>query len=145
MAVMFVLILSWLSQGLWATRQEWATLAPEIAPRLNAACIELGCDALPPLVRDAVQIDTSGWTPHAGGFVLSWSLRNATLQSVTTPALELTLMDAQDQVLVRRVLDVVQLGAPAELKPGEVWQTQRLILAEAGLVPSGYRLLSFYP
>ena len=145
MAVMWVLILLWFSQVLWVTRQEWAPLAPSIAARLNAACIELGCQTLPPWVRDAVVIESSGWTPHAGGFVLSWSLRNAAAQSVAMPALELTLMDAQDQVLVRRVLDVEQLGAPAELKPGELWQAQRLIWTEAGLVPPGYRLLSFYP
>lgn len=145
-AVLLFLSVLWLAQGLWVARQPLARLAPGLTESFQAACLPLGCLAvLPPLVRDAVLIDSSDWVPHAGGFLLRWSLRNASAQSVAMPALELTLMDAQDQVLVRRVLDVAQLGAPAELLPGEVWQAQRLILTEVGVVPSGYRLLNFYP
>ena len=99
----------------------------------------------PEQVRDGVVIENSSLSPAGGGLLLNWSVRNATPQTLQMPALTLTLLDAQDKVLVRRVLLVAQQNAPLALTPGQVWDGQLRFSLEDGLTPSGYRLFSFYP
>jgi hypothetical protein len=65
---------------------------------------------------------------------------------VATPWIELTLTDAQDAAVLRKVLNPVDFGAPAVLPPGEIIEQQLLLSLkkeEAAFV--GYRLLTFYP
>jgi len=65
---------------------------------------------------------------------------------VAMPLLELTLTDAQDQVLVRRVLRPEgELGAAPELAPAAVWSATAPVQLEGGTPVAGYRLLAFYP
>ena len=65
------------------------------------------------------------------------------------PALELTLTDAQDQPLVRRVLMPAEL-APARgvIAPASEWSGSLAMAVAAdgtGGRVAGYRLLAFYP
>ena len=69
-------------------------------------------------------------------------------QQVAVPALELTLIDAQDEVLARRVLLSEELFASADsIEPGADWSpsVEVLLPAAVALRTSGYRLLAFYP
>lgn len=141
----FVLLLAFGLQWLWIERHVLASMEPALGKGLNTVCRVAGCEILPLQIKDAVLIESSSLTPLAEGFGLSWSVRNVTAQVVQMPALELTLLDAQDKALVRRVLLVTQQGAPSFLTPGQTWQGQLNLLPEAGLSPSGYRLFSFYP
>lgn len=132
-------------QWLWIERQALAATQPAVGSAWHAVCRVLGCEVGLLQVRDGVVIDNSSLTPNEGGFLLSWSVRNATPQPLQMPALELTLLDAQDKALVRRVFLAPQLDAPKSLASGQVWEGQLHLEPEDGLSPSGYRLLSFYP
>ena len=66
--------------------------------------------------------------------------------SVPMPALELTLTDAADQVLARRVLSPDMLGLKdVMLKPGAEQHIEQGVRLPASLQVAGYRLLAFYP
>ncbi|WP_353619158.1 DUF3426 domain-containing protein, partial [Paracidovorax cattleyae] len=66
---------------------------------------------------------------------------------VAMPALELTLTDAQEQPVLRRVLLPQDLSAPAELPAhgewGGAWPVN--VGAAGNARVAGYRLLAFYP
>lgn len=132
-------------QWLWIERHVLASMDPVLGQGLTAVCRRVGCEILPLQIRDGVLIESSSLTPHDGGFQLRWSVRNVTAQALQMPALELTLLDAQDKALVRRVLQVTQQGAPSFLAPDQTWDGQLHLVPEADLVPAGYRLFSFYP
>ena len=132
-------------QWLWMERQMLTAMQPAVGRAWHAVCRVLGCEVGLLQVREGVAIDSSSLTPSEGGFLLSWSVRNATAQPLQMPALELTLLDAQDKALVRRVFLVPQLDAPPSLAPGQVWDGQLHLEFEEGVPPAGYRLLSFYP
>lgn len=132
-------------QWLWVGRHALANADPAIGQRLVALCRVGGCDILPLPMRDGVLIDSSSLTPHGEGLLLNWSVRNATAHALQMPALELTLLDAQDKALVRRVLSASAQGAPSSLASGQVWEGRLHLTPEAGVSPAGYRLLSFYP
>ncbi len=140
-----VLLLALALQWLWIQRNMLAATQPSVLHALHAACRFLDCEISPAQVRGGVMIENSSLTPMEGGFLLKWSVSNATTQALQMPALALTLLDAQDKVLVRRVLLVAQQLAPLALVPGQVWDGQLRFSLEDGLSPSGYRLFSFYP
>jgi predicted Zn finger-like uncharacterized protein len=140
-ALLFTLAFQWI----WMERQTLVEKNPHVAQILHAVCRVLACEILPLQVRDGVVIENSSLMPQGDGFLLSWSVRNATSHPLQMPALELTLLSAQDKTLVRRVFPVSEIEAPTALAPGETLEGQLQIMPESGLSPSGYRLLGFYP
>jgi len=65
---------------------------------------------------------------------------------VEMPAVELTLTDAQDQPVLRRVLTPQDLAAPAELSAQGEWNLAASLLVNLGSTRiTGYRVLAFYP
>jgi predicted Zn finger-like uncharacterized protein len=127
---------------------------PETAPALARFCDVAGCTIQP--LRDAslehLAIDASDLQPdpaHRGLLLLTATLRNRAGETFAFPHLELTLTDAQDQVMVRRVL------APAEYVGGTVDIAKgigangavdaRLFIDASALPTAGYRLYLFYP
>ncbi len=141
----FLLLVALGLQWLWIERHVLASMDPVVGRELNAVCRMAGCEILPLQIRDGVLIESSSLTPHDEGFELSWSVRNATVHALQMPALELTLLDAQDKALLRRVLLVIQQGAPSFLAPGQTWDGRLHLLPEAAFVPSGYKMFGFYP
>ncbi len=140
-ALMLALALQWL----WVERQMLMTSQPSAVRILQDVCRLLGCEILPLQVRDGVVIENSSLSLHGEGLLLSWSVRNATTQPVQMPALELTLLSAQDKALVRRVFLVPEFDAPSALAPGQIWDGNLHVAPEDGLPLSGYRLIGFYP
>lgn len=132
-------------QWLWIERQALTVMQPAVGSAWQAVCRVLGCDVGLLQVRDGVVIDNSSLMPNESGFLLSWSVRNVTPQRLQMPALALTLLDAQDNALVRRVFLPVQLEAPESLPAGQMWDGQLHLVPEEGVSPAGYRLLAFYP
>jgi len=132
-------------QWVWAERQTLWLKAPLVATGVQQLCDAWGCASGPLEVREGVVIESSNWTAQDGGFVLSWTLRNATALSLRTPALELTLLDAQGQVALRRVVLASERNAPPVLAPGQTDQGQLLTLLHAPMPVTGYRLATFYP
>lgn len=144
-AVAWFLLLALLLQWMGAGRYQLVALEPSLAQPLQQVCRLLGCEMVPPAVRDGVVIENSSMTPRDGALALLWSVRNVTTQTLEMPALELTWLDAQDKALVRRVLRPTEQNAPPALAPGQVWSGQLHLLPEQGLQPMGYRLVIFYP
>lgn len=135
-------------------RTELATLAPQLRPLLAAGCEFLDCELRLPRRPDLLSIESSDLQSDARReslIVLNAVIRNRAPFAQELPALELTLTDAADQPLVRRVLrpaDYAQgLAAPARgpgLAPGAE-AVLRLHLDTGGVRATGYRLYLFYP
>ena len=138
--------------GLQAATQWRAPLAravPVTQPVLDALCQTLDCQqALPASATDVV-IDSSvllRLMPGVYGFQVV--LRNQSALEVLSPAIELTLTDIHDQVLVRRVLLPHEWPRPtATLPAGAQWSLQFELAFDGieGRVMTGYRAILFYP
>lgn len=133
-------------------RTDLAIRYPESRPALEAICAQLGCEIPLPTRINLLEIEHSDLVPdekNAGRLQLSATLRNLAAHAQAWPSLELTLTDAHDRPLVRRVLaprdylpsaDVIAAGFPAR---GE--QQVQLELRAAGVPAVGYRLYLFFP
>jgi predicted Zn finger-like uncharacterized protein len=150
--VLFMLVLAaaLAAQVVWQDRDRFAVTYPELRPWLVRACDALGCRIGPPRQIEAVAIETSSFNKLRGDtYRLNVTLKNQAPNAVAMPSLELTLTDAQDQAVVRRVLQagefapgVASLGARAD------WSTSLAVAVNAtaaGGRVAGYRVLAFYP
>jgi len=130
--------------------RDWlAAREPRLAPVLRALCAPLGCRIQPYRQLDAIIIDGSSFKRAEGGsFRFSVTLHNASALPVASPALELTLTDARDHPLVRRVVTASELGAPPTLVAhGEFNGASTFTVSEdanPGAI-TGYFLTAFYP
>jgi predicted Zn finger-like uncharacterized protein len=121
---------------------------PAAAPWIRHACQVTGCYAGPPRAIEQLSIDSSALVRRsAGSYAFDMVVKNATLVEVATPALELTLTDANDRVLVRRVLSPSDWPEPREtLTPGDRAVRLHLMLdGPEAAVMTGYRAVLFYP
>jgi predicted Zn finger-like uncharacterized protein len=139
-------------QAVFHFRDALAAHMPATKPILTRLCNVAGCTIRP--LRDvaALSIDASDLQAdpaHRGLLILSATIRNRARFAIGYPHLELTLTDAQDQVVVRRAL------APNEYVSGTI--NTALGIAPNGEVPvklfidasattqAGYRLYLFFP
>jgi predicted Zn finger-like uncharacterized protein len=130
-------------------RDRLAASEPGLRPLLAQLCGPFNCSVRPPRQIDSLAIDSSAFTKLRGdSYRLSVTLKNQASTEVAMPALELTLTDAQDQAVVRRVLMPSELGAhPGVIAAGSEWSgSMALAVAPSGAERiAGYRLLVFYP
>jgi predicted Zn finger-like uncharacterized protein len=140
-----VLLLQWAVHD----RHRLAAWQPALKPVLTTLCQHLGCRIEPVRQLDAVVIDSSGLVRLLGQLhALDVVLKNNQAWPVALPSLELSLTNAQDQVLARRVLLTQDWpDAPVVLEPGQAWPVKlRLSIAlAADQTMSGYRIVLFYP
>jgi predicted Zn finger-like uncharacterized protein len=123
---------------------------PGLRPFLARLCGAFNCSVRPPREIDSLAIDSSAFTKLRGdGYRLSVTLKNQAATEVAMPALELTLTDAQDQPVVRRVLLPTELGThPGVIAANSEWSGSVVLgvaANEASARIAGYRLLAFYP
>lgn len=151
--VVLWLVLTLLVLGLglqWAVAQRnWlAATEPRLAPLLESICRPMGCIVSPYRNLSAIVIDGSSFQRVASdSFRLNVSLRNNGDLPVAPPSLELILTDAQDQVLLRRVVSADEMSAPQTLSAQGEFNGSSAVSVEAS-DPSaivGYRLTAFYP
>lgn len=115
------------------------------------ACEQLGCRVLPPRDIDGLQVEPSDLRqvddPHH--LELKVPLRNHFDVALAYPAIELTLLDRQNNVVVRRVLwpqDYVAPGTRIEAGlPARTTQTIVVRLDTGTVVASNFRIEIFYP
>jgi hypothetical protein len=112
----------------------------------------LGCELPLPRRIDLMSIEASDLqadTNNSSVMVLSATLKNRAIFSQQYPLLELTLTDAQDQPLVRRVLAPQDyLGRAASTEAGFGANTEiaiKVFIESAQIKATGYRLYLFYP
>jgi len=134
-----------------AYRGEVALLWPGSRPWLGALCREPGCTIPLPQHAELVGIESSELAAEraaAGVLTLSGVLRNRAQFAQALPSLEITLTDAQDRALVRRVLAPRDyLGDRASrdgVFPAGSEMNFRVHIDASGLGASGYRLYVFY-
>lgn len=145
-----VLFLALLLQVLVQERERIAATEPGLKPMLQSVCAVLGCQISPLRQIDSVVIDSSSFSKvRADVYRLSFSLKNTAPIDVATPAVELTLTDSQEQIVVRRVLFASDFATPSQLlvAKGELTVSLPLRIQGGPAVEhiSGYRLLAFYP
>ena len=129
-----------------------AARQPGLRPLLTGLCAVTGC-RLAALQRIGdITIDGAAFSREKGGdgYRLNFTLRNAANVPLAMPAVELSLLDTQEQVVVRRVLLPTEFGAPAVLAAhAERSASLPLTLsgAEVAALPpiAGYRVVAFYP
>jgi hypothetical protein len=137
-------------QAAWFYRDKIAVAFPESKPYLETACAELGCRISPPIDPQAISIEASDLQADQGNravLILTAILRNRASFSQALPMLELSLTDAQDQAVARRVLKPAEYAPEAQaLTIGAGNELQMRVFVDAGsLKANGYRLYAFYP
>lgn len=146
-----VLVLGALLALQWAAQErDWlAARQPALKPWLVRLCEPLQCQVRPLRRIESVVIDSSELVRRLGNFhSFDFVLKNTADVALAMPALELTLTDASDTAIARRVfLPAEWPSAPSELAAGgTVAVSLRLVLAADGATPmTGYRALVFYP
>ncbi|MFM2426617.1 MAG: hypothetical protein RL707_443 [Pseudomonadota bacterium] len=141
--VLLTLCLLWqllILQRHWLAAQE-----PALRPVLSALC---GCEVTWPREPEAVLIESSSFTENPdGGYLVKLRLKNTQHHPVAMPALELSLIDLQDQVLVRRVFTVDDLSAKDHVPAlRDVRLTLNFELDDTvSKRITGFRALVFYP
>lgn len=123
---------------------------PDMRPSLVTVCATLGCQVELPARIEKLVIDTGELTTLGGNaYTFSTQLRNQGDSALAWPSIELTLSDADDKPLVRRVfgprdylpagpLLAAGFGAHAE-------QPVKLHFRVEEPAPSGYHIAVFYP
>jgi hypothetical protein len=132
-------------------RTEIAARWPASLPALSTLCDIAGCKIGLPQQIEYVTIESHELQalPNSdNGFVLSTLLRNRSKTAQAWPWLELTLNDAAEQPVARRVLAPADYLSPAERARGLQASSEkpvRVSFTLTQLKASGYRLYVFYP
>lgn len=146
----FALLLGLAAQIVFHERDRLVALEPGLKPWLLTFCAPLNC-TLSPLQRiEAIEIDSSSFTKIRGGaYRLNFTMKNTADTALAIPAIELTLTDALDQPVVRRVFFPAEMGGSSDtLAADSEWPASLAMAAKAsGMAEriAGYRLLAFYP
>jgi predicted Zn finger-like uncharacterized protein len=140
-----VLVLALLMQCVVAQRNWLGAEEPALRPVLSALC---ACEVTWPREPEAVLIESSSFTENPqGGYTVQLRLKNTQHHPVAMPALELSLTDMQDQVLVRRVFTAAELSGKDHVQAlRDVRSTLNFDLDDAvSKRITGFRALVFYP
>jgi predicted Zn finger-like uncharacterized protein len=146
-----LLVIALLAQLAWWQRETVQVYFPRSQTLYAKACAQLGCQIAPPHDIDGLQVEPSDLRqidgPHK--LELKMPLRNRFNVALAYPAIELTLLDDQNNVAVRRVLwpqDYVAPGTPiAAGLPAHTTQTMIVHLDTGNAVASNFRVQIFYP
>ncbi len=136
-------------QVMLSERDRIFAVAPALRPLLSASCSALGCTIAPPRQIEAIAIDSSSFTSVKSGiYLLKLTLKSGAAIDLATPALELTLTDAQDQPLLRRVILAAEFNGHLPIAAGAELAASLPVTVQAWVAAqkiSGYKLLAFYP
>jgi hypothetical protein len=139
------------AQALVGWRDDIAARLPPLAPMLSQVLAPLGWSVASPRHRAALSIESFELraSSTAGEFELSALLSNRAAYPVALPALELTLKDSADGVMLRKVLTAEEYaGSPQSATsslPGRSERAVRVRMALNGPAPAGYSADLFYP
>lgn len=139
-------------------RNQLAARHPSLQSALAGFCTLLGCVIEPVKQLDALKIESSSFqkiqeSAQGDTFTLKVTLKNNATQPLAAPALELTLTDANDRPVMRRVLLASELGFQGKtLAAQSEWHGALSIFVASNLLQqreqalvTGYRVLVFYP
>ena len=145
-------------QVVFSQRNHLAAANPAIKTSFESLCQAIGCKIEPFKNIDAFKIDsssfqkaqiTAGEPASAEVFALKLTLKNSSDMPVAMPAVELTLTEAGDKPVLRRVLLAKDFGfnSTALAANGDWTGEMKLAVTSNPAMPpvSGYRVLLFYP
>jgi predicted Zn finger-like uncharacterized protein len=147
-----LLAIAFMLQLIYAMRTALANSIPGLRPQLERICDFAGCTVPLPRRTESLAIESSDLQAdlkRPGVIVLTAALRNRGSAPLELPALELTLTNAQDQAIARRIFlpkDYVERAQ--ELGAGMRASAEynvRIELDTGELRAAGYRLFLFYP
>ncbi|WEN41206.1 hypothetical protein CKCBHOJB_00748 [Thauera sp. GDN1] len=150
---LLVLVLTALlgAQSAYLYRMEIARELPGLRPLLAEACAHFGCSIPYPQDAERIAIEASDLQSEPGKrghYLLHATLNNRAEYPQRWPHLELTLTDAGDKPISRRVLAPAEWQNPGETReafPARTAIELRLPFQVPGLAPTGYRIYAFYP
>jgi predicted Zn finger-like uncharacterized protein len=156
-----VAVLALTIQVLIHFRVELAVHTPSLRPVLEALCRPVGCSVDLPSLVDLMTIESSDLQPDGDRknvLMLTATLRNRAPFAQQFPHLELSLTDAADKAIARRVLTPVDYlvadVTPEGVRSKDTFVSKGLPTGEFSLklpidgsqtAASGYRLYLFYP
>ena len=141
-----------LLQATYLWRNQIAALLPSTRPWLAAACAPLHCSVGLPTNIEQFVLDSSELQlipPHQNIYSLGLLLRNRGYSTQAWPYIELTLNDADEKAILRRVFTPREyLASPQQVNDGLAGtseQSVRLTFELNQALASGYRLYLFFP
>jgi predicted Zn finger-like uncharacterized protein len=146
----FVFFLALVVQVMLFERSRIAIYVPAFQSFLKEICTLPACAIEPLRDKSAIAIDSSSFVAtENGNYLLSVALKNSSIATLAMPSIELTLTDALEQSLVRKVLMPADFESQrGNLTPGGQWTGSANLRVDipAGVGSfSGYRLVAFYP
>lgn len=150
LSVLLLVVLA--GQAAYVFRTDLSVALPQTRKLYDKTCALIGCSMASAALSSFLHIEASDLKAVDAGvpneIELTVSIRNRAPVEVAHPAFELTLTDAQDQAIARRVFvprDYLPGGAAGTLiKPGAELPVH-LFLNTGELRAAGYRLYLFYP
>ncbi|MEC5404792.1 DUF3426 domain-containing protein [Paraburkholderia sp. MPAMCS5] len=146
-----LLVIALLAQLAWWQRETVLVYFPHTQMLYAKACGVFGCQVSAPHDIDGLQVEPSDLRqidgPHK--LELRMPLRNRFNVSLAYPAIELTLLDDQNNVALRRILQPQDYVAPGTViaagLPPHMTQTMIVHLDTGNAVASNFRVQIFYP
>jgi predicted Zn finger-like uncharacterized protein len=140
------------AQAAYWFRTELALAVPATRPHLEAACRALGCVIPPPRQIGLLSIESSELAVDRnvpGLLTLNATLRNRATFAQAHPSIEVTLTDAAERPLARRVLAPADyLGDRLAREPLFAAASEHAVQLHVDATaygPTGYRLFLFHP
>jgi hypothetical protein len=148
--IALLLVLALAGQWAWRQRDYLALAYPQLRPSLEKSCLVLGCKLGTWHDIDAIKVEASAFKKvQDQQFRVNINLRNAAALPVATPAVLLSLTNADGQTLVRRVFSPADLGLPSSiLAPREEYIGNALVDVTDNELSNAivdYQVLVFYP
>lgn len=147
-----ILALALLTQAGYALRNQIAAHLPQTKPSLLAICRTLGCSIALPAQIDSISIESSELQAQPGAantLALTLLLRNRSGTVQAWPNIELTLNDANQRAILRRVFTPREFPlSAADIAKGfaaDSEQSIRLAFTLTQLTAAGYRVVLYYP
>ena len=145
-------------QMVFDQRHQLAAKYPHMQASLERFCSVLNCSIEPVKLIDALKIESSTFqktqeSALGDTFNLKVTLKNTAALPLAPPAFELSLTDANEKAVVRRILTAQDLGFQSKALAAQAdWSGSLSLFISANSVQgreqasvTGYRLLAFYP
>ncbi|MCU0805666.1 MAG: DUF3426 domain-containing protein [Burkholderiales bacterium] len=134
------------AQAAYYFRAELAALQPWTRPWLDAACLRIGCDIGLPKHASLLTVESANLEAEGGDVLTLYAtLRNRADFDQALPSIELTLTDAREQAVARRLLapgDYFK-GADGRIAAnGEI--AVKVAFETVGVTAAGFRLEALY-
>lgn len=143
-----LLCLSLALQWLIFERNKLSAQYPEFKAMATFICQPLGCKVSPLKQLESVVIEGSSFNKlDANAYQVQVHLRNTSSIPLALPMIELSLTNARDEALLRRVFTMAEMGVESNAidAKSELTAKATLELGQYSTRIVGYRVLAFYP